>query len=328
MKKCVWLIALALVSVGQMAAHVPAGMAASSGVEIDGVYYILSETNHTATVTWGGSYETAGTAAYVGDMVIPASVSYEGVTYDVTLLGYRAFCNCTELTSIVLPSSATKMSDDVFKGCTKLSSVTLAEGLEVLASYTFCGCTSLSAIELPKSLTTILSNVFDGCTGLSSVDLPEGLTTLGNSAFKGCTGLTSMVLPSTVTSVSDYAFDGCTGLTEVRIYSDVLTTVGSYAWSKTIPTYVPAKSITTYKGNLLRAYNVKILPDDDHIGEVVQSLLNLSNDEVAVFNELLKARSTMGRKQDGPAIEVTDQNGKVIRLYNPKKVEFMRITGE
>ena len=33
---------------------------------------------------------------------------------------------------------------------------------------------------------------------------------------------------------------------------------------------------------------------------------------------------TLGNQQNGPAIEVTDQNNRVITLYNPKKVEFKK----
>lgn len=76
-------------------------------------------------------------ASYSGDVVIPETVTYEGVTYTVTGVwgdcnthGWQgpiyggAFYNCTELTSIVLPSSIKWISGYAFTGCTSLTSFT------------------------------------------------------------------------------------------------------------------------------------------------------------------------------------------------------------
>ena len=41
-----------------------------------------------------------------------------------------------------------------------------------------------------------------------------------------------------------------------------------------------------------------------------------------------EALGPLGEKQTGPAIEVIDQDGKVIRLYNPKKVSFIKVETE
>lgn len=37
------------------------------------------------------------------------------------------------------------------------------------------------------------------------------------------------------------------------------------------------------------------------------------------------AVGTIGTKQDGPALIVTDKDGKEIILYSPKKVEYIKV---
>ena len=65
--------------------------ASADVVEVDGIYYDISET--TATVTDGDN-------EYSGDIVIPESITYENSKYSVTSIGECAFASCFSLTSI------------------------------------------------------------------------------------------------------------------------------------------------------------------------------------------------------------------------------------
>ena len=53
-------------------------------VEIDGIYYNLVSADKIAEVTKNPSY-------YHGDIIIPEKVTYQGVDYDVTSIGSKAF---------------------------------------------------------------------------------------------------------------------------------------------------------------------------------------------------------------------------------------------
>ena len=268
--------------------------------KIGNIYYFLNS-NNTAGVTWGKSLGYA-TDEYTGDIHIPNTVEYDGVTYDVTYIGDDAFC-----------------------GCTGLSSITLPDNLQIIQAYAFKGCTGLSSVSLPNEVTNIMSNAFDGCTNISSIILPEKLQAIGNSTFAGCIGLTSVSIPSKVTNIGGYAFSGTTNLKEVFVYSELLTTVESGVWSKEIPTYVKATSFKNYKANLLKSYNIKVLPNDGNIGDAIKEEFNFSAEEAKVINMLLSIRNTMGKQQAGPAIEVIDQDGKVLQLHNPTKVNFIKV---
>ena len=77
-------------------------------VEVDGIYYDISENN--ATVTEGG-------VKYSGDIVIPESITYNNSKYSVTSIGSDAVWGCRSLTSVTIPNSVTSIGDYAFWGC-------------------------------------------------------------------------------------------------------------------------------------------------------------------------------------------------------------------
>ena len=90
--------------------------ASADVVEVDGIYYDISET--TATVTYGDN-------EYSGDIVIPESITYNGSKYSVTSIGNWAFSFCSGLTSVTIPNSVTIIGRYAFDGCISLTSVTI-----------------------------------------------------------------------------------------------------------------------------------------------------------------------------------------------------------
>ena len=73
--------------------------------EVDGIFYNLDAANKTATVTYDGEYNNE----YSGDVVIPETVTYDGITYFVTSVGDECFYDCSSLTAITIPNSVTKL---------------------------------------------------------------------------------------------------------------------------------------------------------------------------------------------------------------------------
>ena len=180
--------------------------------EVDGIYYnIISATDFTAKVT-----TSMGEASYIGGIIIPSSVNYNGEKYSVTSIGGGAFWG-SSLGSIELPSSVKSIETYAFKECSNLTSVVFGDNFQLtyIGDGAFSDCTSLTSIELPNSVTYIGIDAFHGCSSLTSIELPNSVTEMGNGAFGGCSSLTSIEIPNSVTEMGDYTFEGCSNLKTV-----------------------------------------------------------------------------------------------------------------
>ncbi|MDY4149523.1 MAG: leucine-rich repeat domain-containing protein, partial [Paludibacteraceae bacterium] len=87
-------------------------------VLIDNINYELDPTTRTASVCSFGNRNCSG------DIVIPATETYNNTVYCVTSIGESAFKGCTGLTSITIPNSVTSIGDYAFYGCSGLTSIT------------------------------------------------------------------------------------------------------------------------------------------------------------------------------------------------------------
>ena len=193
--------------------------------EHNGLYYIsLGEGN--LAVTYKDGWED-----YAGDIVIPAQVVYNDNTYNVTTIGYRAFAECKDLTSLVIPASITKIEEYAFLGRTGLTSIIIEEGNPVYDSRDNCNAIIITDGDklyygckntvIPGTVKEILALAFLSCIELKEINLPEGLTHIMDAAFYGCSGLTSITIPESMTYLGWYAFEGCTGIKSITIPKNV-----------------------------------------------------------------------------------------------------------
>ena len=156
-----------------------------------------------SNLTWTLDREGVLTISGSGDMYdyglsdapwygIRSRVKSAVIADGVTSIGYKAFDDCTSLTSVTIPDSVTSIGYKAFDDCTSLTSVTI-----------------------PDSVTSIGNGAFKGCTSLTSVTIPGSVTRIGVGAFASCTSLTSVTIPDSVTRIGKQAFDYCTSLTDV-----------------------------------------------------------------------------------------------------------------
>ncbi len=138
------------------------------------------------------------------------------VNKGVTYLGTGAFTNCTNLTSVSLPTGLQELGAGVFRDCSKLTSVTIPSGVTSVSGDLFYGCTALQTVSLPDSLTVFGGCTFMNCTSLTSVRLPASARAVNWQMFKNCTKLTTVTIPRAISVIDANAFNGCTALKTVN----------------------------------------------------------------------------------------------------------------
>ena len=149
----------------------------------------------------------------------------------VTNIGFSAFSNCIELTSVKIPNSVTIISEYAFSSCEALTRVNIPSSVTTLCARAFENCKSLKSIEIPNSITSIGNYVFAGCESLTSIVIPGSVTTIGNNAFAYCESLASIIIPNGVTRIGNFAFVDCKSLTSIVIPDSVLS-IGDYAFNR------------------------------------------------------------------------------------------------
>lgn len=171
--------------------------ATAQDLESDGICYHI-DGDH-AIVT-NSSYP------YSGDVVIPASISHNGVQYPVTAIKGAAFWECSSLTSVTIPASVTTIGDQAFAGCTALDSVDISDlkawcNIEFYTqsanpcSYAhrlFLNGAEITDLVIPDSVKAISSFAFWGCSSINSVSIADSVTSIGWGAFSNCPSLTAI----------------------------------------------------------------------------------------------------------------------------------------
>lgn len=253
------------------------------GVNVDGIYYDFDKKTKTASVTFRGKYSHSYLDEYSGEVVIPSSVTYEGIEYSVTQIGQSAFEGCVNLTSVTIPNNVKQISSYAFSGCSNISNVILPSGVAKISDGMFDGCKSLISVVLPEGVTQIGSKAFSECSRLASISIPESVTRIENEAFFGCSSLTNILIPKKVVEIGSSAFERCIGLTSITLPNGVKS-VGDFAFRDCIglTSIILSDSLTQlYCGVFYGCKSLTsiILPDDVNcIGsEVFYKCENLTN---------------------------------------------------
>ena len=88
----------------------------------------------------------------------------------------------------VIPSEidgkrVTQIGYDAFNDCTELTSITISDGVTCIGNSAFSYCALLETVTIPNSVTHIYPRAFYDCTSLKEVTIPASVTSIGNEAF-------------------------------------------------------------------------------------------------------------------------------------------------
>ena len=189
--------------------------------------------NRITTAPWGTLYE------HIKRVIIKSGV---------TNVGFKAFCGCSNLSSVTLSDSVTCIRSHAFAGCSSLTSISIPDSVTSIEDAAFNG-TGLTSVSIPNSVAKMGDYVFEGCRNLESVTLSSNITIIGACTFVGCSSLTSIAIPNGVTSIGEQAFSSCGALKYVVI-PDTVTSIGEYAFSSNL-------SAIYYEGSEQQWSNIK-----------------------------------------------------------------------
>lgn len=193
-----------------------------------------------------------GVKQYSGDLVIPSTVTYKGVTYTVMRILENTFKDCYDLTSIAIPPtmkeigpsafwnadnlkavyiedlkawceiklariSATnplEYAHDLYLNGQLLTDIDIPEGITKVGYMQFYGC-SMERVTVPEGVTLIEHFAFNSCPNLKQISLPSSLEEMQNGVFYSCKSLESITIPERMTSIERETFYNCESLQEV-----------------------------------------------------------------------------------------------------------------
>ncbi len=90
----------------------------------------------------------------VKKVVIPATITVEGVTYKVTGIAKKAFANNKKITSVVIGKNVKVIGDEAFSKCATLQSITIPAGVKQIGKKAFYNCKALKKITIKTTKLT------------------------------------------------------------------------------------------------------------------------------------------------------------------------------
>ena len=198
----------------------------SSGFEVGGLFYKTAEGYSMDFVEVTGNQ---GGGKYSGDVVVPGTVEYDGITYTVKGVGGRAFEQCDDLRKVTISEGIYKIGAYAFIGCGNLERVILPSTLGEInnSNAVFEGCSKLEItttaprkgqenycylydgalyMHIGREKTEILRWIPEKKTGTAVIK--EGTTKIGYSSIRR-TNVDKIVIPKSVKSIDIYTFVSC-----------------------------------------------------------------------------------------------------------------------
>lgn len=257
-----------------------------------------------------GSMQTTSGSPKFGELVNGSIQTVEsGDLSEINEIRSKAFIDCKNLTSAVIPSNIASIGASAFEGCSNLQTLVLADGITEIKANAFYGINA-SVINLPSTLSVLESMVFANNEALHAITIPSNILEIKDNAFAGCTNLTEVTMQAlTPPSVADTSFPASVTAIYVAYgaYDNYVASWAAYADKIVRLPAIPSTitiTVNNYLGELVSGANVTITGN----GQTFTGTTNESG--VFVQGDLQPATYT---------IEVADLDG----FKNPTPTEFV-----
>lgn len=141
-------------------------------------------------------------------------------------IGNYAFGNCSNLTSITIPTNVASIGDDAFRFCGSLTAINVSgENVNYTSENGIlydknkrklirCPGGKAGALIIPDSVEVIGEYAVSRCLALTDITIPDSVQSIGDSAFY-YNGFTDITIPTSVQSIEEGAFYRCEALRNI-----------------------------------------------------------------------------------------------------------------
>lgn len=179
-----------------------------------------------------GGIKMLGKCKINDDGVLEGYIEHESeltvrIPDNVTVIGARAFSDCTYIKRVVIPKTVHVIEEEAFLNCSSLREVVIPDNIECIGEAAFCGCTNLKSIVLPKKVDTINDSTFMCCESLTEINA-ENIKNVNGSAFDGCTNLRHIQFSTDLESLDadGLSFLDCINLESIDVIGSDITDDG------------------------------------------------------------------------------------------------------
>ena len=272
-----------------------------------GICYNITSNNmpYTVEVTtniYGGSNN------YTGNVTIPSSVVYNGITYVVTAIGEQAFGGCTGLTQISIPNTVRTIGRQAFFGA-QITTITIPNSVVSIGREAFDYCCCLSHTNYTGTVSQWCSIDFNGYLAnpisisrnfyinnqlITKLTIPNDVDTIKRVVFIYDTCIKSVIIGDSVKHIADSSFLGCSSIDTLAFLTHMPPTTGRL-WNRGVPGnaihWIPCGSYPWYLNAFGTAlffetpfYSFSVISEDTLKGNAqVLSLATCTNPQSVIY---------------------------------------------
>lgn len=256
------------------------------GVSASAQTFVSGDLTYTVTSPTDKTVEVAkpSKAYALAEVTIPATVTNEGVTYNVTGIAQQAFMSNATLVSITMPDGMLTIGKQAFQGCSNLTTVNMGNTVVSIGDNCFFTCAKVTELHLSKTVKTIGQWGLRGMSGLLTLTLGEELEGIPAGMCWGNTKLQGITIPDKTKYVGENAFASCSALDSIQLGTSV-DSLASKAFAycsnvKKVISRAPVPPMTMDEKSMVTTYTKTSLYVSEKALEVYQKTEPWKNFEV------------------------------------------------